>query len=178
MKAPKKKEEKERKGRGKTQGEELKEALADNDDSSSTTTETSNPDTESNIKEVFKYSSPVTSISMCSIGWDGAAIVGWSLHDLFLCEYLFTIDWLIDWITQEPVKKKVRIVSVEKEQEEVPPSPTKPKTKKQSTTKKENQVEKSRLIGTQFLTILLLSHPLSVFSVVFNIASNLSKHSD
>lgn len=54
MKAPKKKGEKERKGQGKTQGEELKEALADNDDSSSTTTETSNPDTETNIKEVFK----------------------------------------------------------------------------------------------------------------------------
>lgn len=58
------------------------------------------------------------------------------------------------WITQEPVKKKVRTVTVEKEQEEVPPSPTKPKNKKQSTTKKENQAEKSRLIGTQFLRIL------------------------
>ncbi|XP_017335327.1 transmembrane protein 131 isoform X1 [Ictalurus punctatus] len=105
MKAPKKKEEKERKGRGKTQGEELKEALADNDDSSSTTTETSNPDTESNIKE-------------------------------------------------EPVKKKVRIVSVEKEREEVPPSPTKPKTKKQSTTKKENQVEKSSSLELPYVTPL------------------------
>uniref|UniRef100_A0AAR2JS89 Transmembrane protein 131 n=1 Tax=Pygocentrus nattereri TaxID=42514 RepID=A0AAR2JS89_PYGNA len=51
-KAQKKKEEKERKAKGKTQGEELKEALADNDDSSSTTTETSNPDTENNLKEV------------------------------------------------------------------------------------------------------------------------------
>uniref|UniRef100_A0A8B9JWQ9 Transmembrane protein 131 n=1 Tax=Astyanax mexicanus TaxID=7994 RepID=A0A8B9JWQ9_ASTMX len=49
-KAQKKKEERERKGKGKT-GEELKEVLADNDDSSSTTTETSNPDTETNIKE-------------------------------------------------------------------------------------------------------------------------------
>uniref|UniRef100_A0A673HG09 Uncharacterized protein n=1 Tax=Sinocyclocheilus rhinocerous TaxID=307959 RepID=A0A673HG09_9TELE len=51
-KALKKKEEKERKAKGKTQGEDLKEPLADNDDSSSTTTETSNPDMEANIKEV------------------------------------------------------------------------------------------------------------------------------
>lgn len=51
-KALKKKEEKERKTKGKTQGEDLKEPLADNDDSSSTTTETSNPDMEANIKEV------------------------------------------------------------------------------------------------------------------------------
>uniref|UniRef100_A0A8C1ZB82 Transmembrane protein 131 n=1 Tax=Cyprinus carpio TaxID=7962 RepID=A0A8C1ZB82_CYPCA len=50
-KALKKKEEKERKSKGKTQ-EDLKEPLADNDDSSSTTTETSNPDMEANIKEV------------------------------------------------------------------------------------------------------------------------------
>uniref|UniRef100_A0A673HIE4 Uncharacterized protein n=1 Tax=Sinocyclocheilus rhinocerous TaxID=307959 RepID=A0A673HIE4_9TELE len=50
-KALKKKEEKERKAKGKTQGEDLKEPLADNDDSSSTTTETSNPDMEANIKE-------------------------------------------------------------------------------------------------------------------------------
>uniref|UniRef100_A0A672M950 Transmembrane protein 131 n=1 Tax=Sinocyclocheilus grahami TaxID=75366 RepID=A0A672M950_SINGR len=50
-KALKKKEEKERKTKGKTQGEDLKEPLADNDDSSSTTTETSNPDMEANIKE-------------------------------------------------------------------------------------------------------------------------------
>uniref|UniRef100_A0A673J3T3 Transmembrane protein 131-like n=1 Tax=Sinocyclocheilus rhinocerous TaxID=307959 RepID=A0A673J3T3_9TELE len=52
-KALKKKEEKERKSKGKTQGEDLKEPLADNDDSSSTTTETSNPDVEANIKEVY-----------------------------------------------------------------------------------------------------------------------------
>uniref|UniRef100_A0A9J7YFU2 Transmembrane protein 131 n=1 Tax=Cyprinus carpio carpio TaxID=630221 RepID=A0A9J7YFU2_CYPCA len=61
-KALKKKEEKERKSKGKTQ-EDLKEPLADNDDSSSTTTETSNPDMEANIKEFnisvffFLYSS-------------------------------------------------------------------------------------------------------------------------
>lgn len=51
-KAQKKKEEKEKKPTVKTQGDELKDNLADNDDSSSTTTETSNPDVETNIKEV------------------------------------------------------------------------------------------------------------------------------
>lgn len=51
-KAQKKKEEKEKKPAVKTQGDELKDNLADNDDSSSTTTETSNPDVETNIKEV------------------------------------------------------------------------------------------------------------------------------
>uniref|UniRef100_A0A3Q2VK07 Transmembrane protein 131 n=1 Tax=Haplochromis burtoni TaxID=8153 RepID=A0A3Q2VK07_HAPBU len=49
-KAQRKKEEKEKKSTVKTQGDELKD-LADNDDSSSTTTETSNPDVETNIKE-------------------------------------------------------------------------------------------------------------------------------
>lgn len=52
-KAQRKKEEKEKKSTVKTQGDELKD-LADNDDSSSTTTETSNPDVETNIKEVKK----------------------------------------------------------------------------------------------------------------------------
>lgn len=51
-KAQRKKEEKEKKSAAKTQGDELKENLADNDDSSSTTTETSNPDVETSIKEV------------------------------------------------------------------------------------------------------------------------------
>ncbi|MEQ2291828.1 hypothetical protein AMECASPLE_016873 [Ameca splendens] len=51
IKAPRKKEEKEKKSRLKTQGDELKDNLADNDDSSSTTTETSNPDVETNLKE-------------------------------------------------------------------------------------------------------------------------------
>lgn len=51
-KAQRKKEEKEKKVMVKTQGDELKDALADNDDSSSTTTETSNPDVEASIKEV------------------------------------------------------------------------------------------------------------------------------
>uniref|UniRef100_A0A4W6DUA6 Transmembrane protein 131 n=1 Tax=Lates calcarifer TaxID=8187 RepID=A0A4W6DUA6_LATCA len=46
-----KKEEKEKKSTGKTLGDELKDNLADNDDSSSTTTETSNPDVETNIRE-------------------------------------------------------------------------------------------------------------------------------
>ncbi|XP_026160759.1 transmembrane protein 131 isoform X3 [Mastacembelus armatus] len=50
-KPQKKKEEKEKKTTVKTQGDELKDNLADNDDSSSTTTETSNPDMETNIKE-------------------------------------------------------------------------------------------------------------------------------
>ncbi|XP_007571403.1 transmembrane protein 131 isoform X1 [Poecilia formosa] len=50
-KASRKKEEKEKKPRLKTQGDELKDNLADNDDSSSTTTETSNPDLETNLKE-------------------------------------------------------------------------------------------------------------------------------
>ncbi|XP_039666049.1 transmembrane protein 131 isoform X2 [Perca fluviatilis] len=50
-KAQRKKEEKEKKSTVKTQGDELKDNLADNDDSSSTTTETSNPDVEANIKE-------------------------------------------------------------------------------------------------------------------------------
>lgn len=49
-KAQRKKEEKEKKSTVK--GDELKDNLADNDDSSSTTTETSNPDVETNIKEV------------------------------------------------------------------------------------------------------------------------------
>lgn len=51
-KAQRKKEEKEKKSTVKTQGDDLKDNLADNDDSSSTTTETSNPDVETNIKEV------------------------------------------------------------------------------------------------------------------------------
>ncbi|XP_053178852.1 transmembrane protein 131 [Scomber japonicus] len=50
-KAQRKKEEKEKKSTLKTQGDDLKDNLADNDDSSSTTTETSNPDVETNIKE-------------------------------------------------------------------------------------------------------------------------------
>ncbi|XP_054458640.1 transmembrane protein 131 [Anoplopoma fimbria] len=50
-KAQRKKEEKEKKPTVKTQGDELKDNMADNDDSSSTTTETSNPDVETNIKE-------------------------------------------------------------------------------------------------------------------------------
>uniref|UniRef100_A0A672RR81 Transmembrane protein 131 n=1 Tax=Sinocyclocheilus grahami TaxID=75366 RepID=A0A672RR81_SINGR len=106
-KALKKKEEKERKSKGKTQGEDLKEPLADNDDSSSTTTETSNPDVEANIKE-------------------------------------------------EPVKVKGKSVSVDsgKEREEITPSPTKPKTKKPPTTKKENQVEKSSSLELPYVTPL------------------------
>ncbi|XP_061680776.1 transmembrane protein 131 isoform X2 [Syngnathoides biaculeatus] len=50
-KAQKKKEEKVKKSTIKTPGDELKDNLADNDDSSSTTTETSNPDVETSVKE-------------------------------------------------------------------------------------------------------------------------------
>ncbi|XP_036401411.1 transmembrane protein 131-like isoform X2 [Megalops cyprinoides] len=50
-KAQRKREERERKARGKPPGEEPKDALVDNEDSSSTTTETSNPDTEVSLKE-------------------------------------------------------------------------------------------------------------------------------
>lgn len=51
VKPQKKREEKDRRGKGKQQEDELKDSLAD-DDSSSTTTETSNPDTEPLLKEV------------------------------------------------------------------------------------------------------------------------------
>ncbi|XP_061636104.1 transmembrane protein 131 [Phyllopteryx taeniolatus] len=50
-KAQKKKEEKVKKSMVKTPGDELKDNLVDNDDSSSTTTETSNPDVETSVKE-------------------------------------------------------------------------------------------------------------------------------
>ncbi|KAM6963118.1 transmembrane protein 131 [Aplochiton taeniatus] len=50
-KTQKKKEEKEKRAKGKPQGDELKDNMADNDDSSSTTTETSNPDVEVSVKE-------------------------------------------------------------------------------------------------------------------------------
>lgn len=56
-KAQKKREEKEKKSSVKTPGDDLKDNLADNDDSSSTTTETSNPDVETNIKEVPRHNS-------------------------------------------------------------------------------------------------------------------------
>nr|XP_055068518.1 transmembrane protein 131 isoform X1 [Misgurnus anguillicaudatus] len=111
-KAPKKKEE--RKTKGKTQ-DDLKEPLADNDDSSSTTTETSNPDMEANIKEARVYTQNNT----------------------------------------EPVKLKGKTVTVDsaKEREEITPSPTKPKNKKQSA-KKENQVEKSSSLELPYITPL------------------------
>ncbi|XP_017278994.1 transmembrane protein 131 isoform X2 [Kryptolebias marmoratus] len=51
IKSLKKKEEKEKKSSVKTPGEDPKDNMADNDDSSSTTTETSNPDVETNLKE-------------------------------------------------------------------------------------------------------------------------------
>ncbi|XP_019207024.1 transmembrane protein 131 isoform X4 [Oreochromis niloticus] len=103
-KAQRKKEEKEKKSTVKTQGDELKD-LADNDDSSSTTTETSNPDVETNIKE-------------------------------------------------EPVKKKGRTVTPETAKEETSNFLIKPKTKKQVTTKKENQAEKSSSLELPYVTPL------------------------
>ncbi|KAM3619817.1 uncharacterized protein V6R79_014017 [Siganus canaliculatus] len=65
-KAQKKKEEKEKKSTVKTQGDELKDSLADNDDSSSTTTETSNPDVETSVKEepVKKKGRTVTTVKV------------------------------------------------------------------------------------------------------------------
>ncbi|XP_019936678.1 transmembrane protein 131 isoform X2 [Paralichthys olivaceus] len=104
-KAQRKKEEKEKKSTGKTQGDELKDNLADNDDSSSTTTETSNPDVETNIRE-------------------------------------------------EPVTKKGRTVTTGKVKEEISNFLIKPKTKKQGTTKKETQVEKSSSLELPYITPL------------------------
>lgn len=102
-KSQKKKEEKEKKATVKTQGDELKDNLADNDDSSSTTTETSNPDMETNLKE-------------------------------------------------EPVKKKERSVTTAKVKEESSNFTIKPK--KQGTTKKENQPEKSSSLELPYTTPL------------------------
>ncbi|XP_039984540.1 transmembrane protein 131 isoform X2 [Xiphias gladius] len=104
-KAQRKKEEKEKKSTGKTQGDELKDNLADNDDSSSTTTETSNPDVETNIRE-------------------------------------------------EPVKKKGRTVTAGKVKDETSNFLIKPKTKKQGTTKKETQAEKSSSLELPYVTPL------------------------
>ncbi|XP_022623694.1 transmembrane protein 131 isoform X5 [Seriola dumerili] len=104
-KAQRKKEEKEKKSTGKTQGDELKDNLADNDDSSSTTTETSNPDVETNIRE-------------------------------------------------EPVKKKGRTVTAGNVKEETSNFSIKPKTKKQGTTKKEAQAEKSSSLELPYVTPL------------------------
>uniref|UniRef100_W5KX84 Transmembrane protein 131 n=1 Tax=Astyanax mexicanus TaxID=7994 RepID=W5KX84_ASTMX len=55
-------------------------------------------------------------------------------------------------IKEEPVKKKVRTVT--EERGDVPPSPTKPKPKKQSATKKENPVEKSSSLELPYVTPL------------------------
>ncbi|XP_016084899.1 transmembrane protein 131-like [Sinocyclocheilus grahami] len=59
-------------------------------------------------------------------------------------------------IKEEPVKVKGKSVSVDsgKEREEITPSPTKPKTKKPPTTKKENQVEKSSSLELPYVTPL------------------------
>lgn len=121
IKAQKKKEEREKKSTAKTQGDELKDNLADNDDSSSTTTETSNPDVETSIKEVHR---------------DEAAIV----HEILSTASALNMHRFF----QEPIKKKGRTVAPEKMKEETSNFLLKPKTKKQGATKKENQAEKSR----------------------------------
>lgn len=64
VKPPKKHEEKERKGKGKPQDDELKDPLAD-DDSSSTTTETSNPDTEPLLREVGRLPTDPVTTTVC-----------------------------------------------------------------------------------------------------------------
>lgn len=48
------------------------------------------------------------------------------------------------------MKGKTLSLDSGKEREEITPFPTKPKTKKQPTTKKENQVEKSRFVEIVF----------------------------
>lgn len=48
---------------------------------------------------------------------------------------------------QEPVKKKGRTVTSEKVKEESPSFPIKPKPKKQASTKKDNQTDKSRCVS-------------------------------
>nr|XP_043900642.1 transmembrane protein 131 isoform X1 [Solea senegalensis] len=103
-KAQRKKEEKERKSAAKTQGDELKDNMADNDDSSSTTTETSNPDVETNMRE-------------------------------------------------EPVTKKGRTTTSGKVKEDSVVL-NKPKTKKQGSTKKEPQAEKSSSLELPYVTPL------------------------
>ncbi|XP_029987894.1 transmembrane protein 131 isoform X2 [Sphaeramia orbicularis] len=125
-KAQRKKEEKEKKTTVKTQGDELKDNLADNDDSSSTTTETSNPDVETNIKE-------------------------------------------------EPVKKKGRTVTTEKVKEETSNFLIKPKTKKQGTTKKENQAEKSSSLELPYVTPLENKQRKSFTSKVLHPLSGIPK---
>lgn len=64
---------------------------------------------------------------------------------IYFLNALFDYNFLIN---QEPVKVKGKTVAIDngKEREEITPSPTKPKTKKQPTTKKENPVEKSRFV--------------------------------
>ncbi|KAJ8350384.1 hypothetical protein SKAU_G00255140 [Synaphobranchus kaupii] len=105
-KAQKKREEKERRTKGRSQEDELKEAQMDNEDSSSTTTETSNPDMEASIKE-------------------------------------------------EPVKKKGRPFTPEKEKEERPAFPIKPKNKKPGNIKKEIPAEvKSSSLELPYVTHL------------------------
>ncbi|KAJ8407276.1 hypothetical protein AAFF_G00278500 [Aldrovandia affinis] len=104
-KAQRKREEKERRAKGKPQGDERRDPLVD-EDSSSTTTETSNPDMDVSIKE-------------------------------------------------EPVKKKVRPLPLDKEREDAPAFPSKPISKKPCNTKKESQADlKSSSLELPYVTPL------------------------
>ena len=127
-KAQRKKEEKEKKSTGKTQGDELKDNLADNDDSSSTTTETSNPDVETNIREV---------------NYNVRVLIKYTPSSAFT-ENMNVIKSLSHYFLQEPVTKKGRTVTTGKVKEETSNFLIKPKTKKQGIIKKETQAEKSR----------------------------------
>ncbi|XP_034036534.1 transmembrane protein 131 isoform X2 [Thalassophryne amazonica] len=124
-KAQKKKEEKDKK-LAKCQGDELKDSLVDNDDSSSTTTETSNPDVETSIKE-------------------------------------------------EPVKKKGRTVATGTVKEESANFLIKPKAKKQGTTKKDNQIEKSSSLELPYVTPLETKQRKSFTSKALHSLTNIPK---
>lgn len=191
-KAQKKKEEKEKKSSVKTPGDELKDSLADNDDSSSTTTETSNPDVETNIKEVKEEtlkSLPHTK-EVAASTWSNMKVAKSASGNGRLWWFLFTWNerkqcgscdclrqkavvasentslslstmkvWNVMWcLLQEPAKKKGRTASSEKVKEESSNFPVKPKPKKQVSTKKDSQPEKSR-------SVLLTRHRPSSFGL-------------
>lgn len=124
MKGLKKKEEKEKKS-VKTTGEDPKDNMADNDDSSSTTTETSNPDVETNLKEVRRHVRLQSNV----------------INSVFT---LFTSNMPLT--SQEPVKKKGRVATSGKEKEEILNFQSKPKEKRAEASKKEIQAEKSRFV--------------------------------
>jgi len=71
-------------------------------------------------------------------------------------------------INQDPVKLKGKPVSLDngKEREEITPFPTKLKTKKQPTTKKENQVEKSRFVQILLVLGYLEGTTFGIFDII------------